>query len=199
MMRILVLADVESKYYWDFFSKDKIEDIDLILSAGDLKAEFLSFLATYVKVPILYVHGNHDAEYEEKPPEGCICIEDKIYKYKGIRIMGLGGSIRYKNGPFQYTQNEMKLRVMKMKPKILFNRGFDILLTHAPAYKIYDGEDKVHEGFESFVTLMDKYSPKFFVHGHIHMNYGMNNKRERSYKDTRIINAYDHFIIEYDE
>jgi Icc-related predicted phosphoesterase len=195
-VKILVLADVESKYYWDFFSMDKLNDIDLILSAGDLKAEFLSFLATYAKVPILYVHGNHDASYETKPPEGCICIEDKIYKYNGIRILGLGGSIRYKNGPHQYTQFEMKSRVAKLKPKIFFNRGFDILLTHAPAYHIYDGDDKVHEGFEAFVSLIDKYSPKFFVHGHIHMNYGMNNKRERNYKETRIINAYDHYIIE---
>ncbi len=195
-MKILVLADVESKYYWDFFSMDKLNDIDLILSAGDLKAEFLSFLATYAKVPILYVHGNHDASYETKPPEGCICIEDKIYKYNGIRILGLGGSIRYKNGPHQYTQFEMKSRVAKLKPKIFFNRGFDILLTHAPAYHIYDGDDKVHEGFEAFVSLIDKYSPKFFVHGHIHMNYGMNNKRERNYKETRIVNAYDHYIIE---
>ena len=195
-MKILVLADVESKYYWDFFSMDKLNDIDLILSAGDLKAEFLSFLATYAKVPILYVHGNHDASYETKPPEGCICIEDKIYKYNGIRILGLGGSIRYKNGPHQYTQFEMKSRVAKLKPKIFFSRGFDILLTHAPAYHIYDGDDKVHEGFEAFVSLIDKYSPKFFVHGHIHMNYGMNNKRERNYKETRIINAYDHYIIE---
>ncbi|MBQ4232394.1 MAG: metallophosphoesterase [Lachnospiraceae bacterium] len=197
-MKILVLADVESKYYWDFFSMDKLNDIDLILSAGDLKAEFLSFLATYAKVPILYVHGNHDASYETKPPEGCICIEDKIYKYNGIRILGLGGSIRYKNGPHQYTQFEMKSRVAKLKPKIFFNRGFDILLTHAPAYHIYDGDDKVHEGFEAFVSLIDKYSPKFFVHGHIHMNYGMNNKRERNYKETRIINAYDHYIIEFE-
>ena len=83
-MRILVLADEESKYYWDFFSKDKLDGIDLILSAGDLKPEYLSFLATYAKVPILYVHGNHDDCYDETPPDGCICIEDDIYVYNGV-------------------------------------------------------------------------------------------------------------------
>ena len=36
-MKILVLADVESKYLWDYFEKEKLEGIDLILSAGDLK------------------------------------------------------------------------------------------------------------------------------------------------------------------
>lgn len=57
-MRILVLADVESKYLWDYFEKEKLDGIDLILSCGDLKPQYLSFLASFSKVPILYVHGN---------------------------------------------------------------------------------------------------------------------------------------------
>ena len=54
-MKILVLADVESEYLWDYFKKEKLEGIDLILSAGDLDPKYLSFLATFAKVPILYV------------------------------------------------------------------------------------------------------------------------------------------------
>ena len=87
LMKILVLADVESKYLWDYFEKEKLEGIDLILSAGDLKPQYLSFLASFSKVPILYVHGNHDDCYDTQPPDGCIDIENKIYVYKGVRIM----------------------------------------------------------------------------------------------------------------
>ena len=83
LMKILVLADVESKYLWDYFEKEKLEGIDLILSAGDLKPQYLSFLASFTKVPVLYVHGNHDDCYEMQPPDGCINIENKIYVYKG--------------------------------------------------------------------------------------------------------------------
>ena len=61
-MKILVLADVESKYLWDYFEKEKLEGIDLILSAGDLKPQYLSFLASFSKVPVLYVHGNHEGK-----------------------------------------------------------------------------------------------------------------------------------------
>jgi len=78
-MKILVLADVESKYLWDFYEKSKLEGIDLIISCGDLKANYLSFLATFTSAPVLYVHGNHDTKYETHPPEGCICIDDDIY------------------------------------------------------------------------------------------------------------------------
>ena len=101
-MKILLLADEEKRSYWDFFKKEDFEGIDLIISCGDLKAEYLSFIATMTSIPILYVHGNHDDKYEIREPDGCICIEDDIYVHNGIRIMGLGGSQRYKPGKNQF-------------------------------------------------------------------------------------------------
>lgn len=196
-MRILVLADEESKYFWDHFEQSKLDGIDLILSCGDLKPEYLSFLATFAKVPILYVRGNHDDVYEERPPEGCICIEDNIYTYQGVRILGLGGSIRYKQGKNQYTQSEMRWRVRKLWWKLKRNKGFDILLTHAPAYHVNDGEDGPHEGFEAFVDLLEKYKPKCFIHGHVHMTYSRSHKRESVYKDTRVINGFEKHIFDF--
>lgn len=195
-MKIMVLSDTESKSLWDYFEKSKLEGIDLILSCGDLDPRYLSFLASFTKVPILYVHGNHDVCYEKIPPDGCICIEDTVYEYKGIRILGLGGSMRYKPGPHQYSQKEMNSRVRKLWYKLKRHKGFDILLAHSPAYQINDGEDLPHMGFQAFIHLMDKYSPKFFVHGHVHMNYGRQHVRLSQYKDTQIVNAYEQYIIE---
>ena len=170
-MKILILADVESKYLWDYFDKSKLEGVDLILSCGDLNPQYLSFLASFTQSPVLYVRGNHDDCYEQTPPEGCICIEDKIYTYKGLRIMGLGGSIRCK-------------------------KGFDILLTHSPAAGINDGFDSVHQGFTVFNELLDTYHPAYFIHGHIHKNYQANFVREQQYNETTIINGYERYIID---
>lgn len=195
-MKILFIADTESKVYWDFFKKEYFDDIDLIISCGDLKSEYLSFLATMTTVPVLYVHGNHDDDYVKNPPGGCICIEDKIYKYKGIRILGLGGSNRYKSGINQYTDYQMRKRVRKLKPKIWLNRGFDIFVTHAPASGLNDAEDPCHMGFPTFNIMIDKYQPKYFVHGHVHMNYGRQFPREDHIANTHVINAYEKFILE---
>ena len=113
-MKILFLADEESKMYWEYFKKEDFKGIDIIVSCGDLNPSYLSFLTTMVGVPLLYVHGNHDDKYNVKPPEGCICIEDEIYEYEGVRFLGLGGSNRYKPGDNQYTQKEMTKRVKKL-------------------------------------------------------------------------------------
>lgn len=195
-MKILFLADEESKVYWDYFKKEQFEGIDLIISCGDLKPEYLSFLATLVSVPLLYVHGNHDDKYDKRPPEGCICIEDRIYNFNGIRILGLGGSYRYKDGVNQYTELQMARRIAKLKLKLTISRGFDILVTHSPAYGFHDGEDQCHRGFDSFNRLINTYHPKYFVHGHVHMNYGRQFPRVDEIGDTQVINAFERYILE---
>lgn len=195
-MKILLLADEESRVYWDFFKKEDFADIDLIISCGDLKASYLSFLATMTSIPILYVHGNHDDSYKFTPPEGCICIEDQIYKYEGLKILGLGGSNRYKPGINQYSEKEMTKRVKKLKWKLKRNKDIDIIVTHAPIRGVNDDEDLCHMGFEVFRTLVEKHKPKYFVHGHVHLNYGRKFTREDNIGDTKIINAYEKYVIE---
>ena len=198
-MKILAISDEESTYLWDHFEKSKLEGIDLIISCGDLDPRYLSFLATFTQAPVLYVHGNHDEKYERIPPEGCICIDDNIYVHQGIRILGLGGYMRYREGMYQYTERDMRRRVRKLALKIFRHRGFDILVTHAPAYQINDARDLPHQGFQVFLNLMQRYKPRFFLHGHVHMSYGRNHKRYDKYQDTHVINAFERCVFEYED
>lgn len=198
-MKILAIADEESAYLWDHFEKSKLEGIDLIISCGDLDPRYLSFLATFTSAPVLYVHGNHDTKYEKIPPEGCINIEDKIYVHNGVRILGLGGSMRYKPGNHQYTERDMKKRVGKLWFQLLRKGGFDILVTHSPAYQLNDGRDLPHQGFNVFLTLLEKYRPKYFLHGHVHMAYGRKHKRYDKYQDTHVINAFERCVFEFED
>ncbi|MCI8859506.1 MAG: metallophosphoesterase [Lachnospiraceae bacterium] len=197
-MKILAISDEESKYLWEYFDKSKLADIDLIISCGDLDPHYLSFLVTVSSAPVLYVRGNHDDKYENSPPEGCICIEDQIYVHEGVRILGLGGSMRYSTGANQYTEWQMKQRAAKLKFQLFRRRGFDILVTHAPAYQLNDGRDLPHQGFQVFRKLIEKYRPKFFLHGHVHLNYGRNQKRYDKYQDTHIINAFERCVFEFE-
>ncbi|HBA63387.1 MAG TPA: metallophosphoesterase [Lachnospiraceae bacterium] len=198
-MKILAIADEESRYLWDFFDKSKLEGIDLILSAGDLDPRYLSFLATFTHAPVLYVHGNHDTKYDTIPPDGCICIDDDIYVYKGIRIMGLGGSMRYSQGNYQYTDKEMAARFYKLWWKMKRKGGIDILLTHSPAYQLNDGRDLPHQGFRIFNRIMKKYRPRFFLHGHVHKTYGRHHKRYDKYENTHVLNVYERCVFDYED
>lgn len=198
-MKILAIADEESKGLWEYFDKSKLEGVDLIISCGDLDPAYLTFLVTMASIPVLYVHGNHDGKYSKTPPDGCICIEDQIYVHKGIRILGLGGSMRYSAGTHQYTERQMKQRAARLRFQIFRRRGFDILVTHAPAYQLNDGRDLPHQGFQVFRRLLEKYRPKFFLHGHVHLSYGVSHKRYDKYEDTHVINAYERCVFEFED
>ncbi|MCQ2558058.1 MAG: metallophosphoesterase [Oscillospiraceae bacterium] len=195
-MKILVVSDEEESCFWDYYRPGRLAEYDLILAAGDLKAEYLSFLVTMARCPLMYIHGNHDGRYEKKPPEGCNCIEDKLIIYRGVRILGLGGCRKYKGDTHQYTDAQMRRRIRKLWPALKLAGGVDIVLTHAPARYCGDAEDLCHRGFESFVDLMDQYRPQYFVHGHIHLNYGKDLSRVRQRGSTTIVNACGHYVIE---
>ena len=194
-VKVLLVSDVEDNYIWDHFDYERFKEIQLVISCGDLKASYLEYIATMIKAPLFYVNGNHDGRYLENPPAGCIPIDDKIIVYKNLRILGLGGSISYNKGPFQYSEKEMQRRVAKLKLSLWKNKGFDILVTHAPAKGIGDGEDYCHQGFEAFIDILNKYSPKYFFYGHQHLDYGKGH-RKIVYNSTTVINAFKYHIIE---
>ncbi len=195
-MKILLVSDKEDSYIWDYFDSERFKDIELMISCGDLKAEYLSFLVTMINAPLFYVPGNHNTSYIKEPPGGCVSIHDQLVNYNNIRLLGLGGCRRYNYGEFQYSEDQVRNRILKLTPKIWWNKGFDILVTHSPAYPLGDGKDLAHVGFKSYVELIDKYSPRYFVHGHQHLNYNIS-PRISKYKNTTIINAYGYYILDY--
>ena len=195
-MKILLVSDEEDKYLWDFYKPGRLKGIDLILSAGDLKAEYLSFLVTMANRPLLYVPGNHDGGYAQRPPEGCQCIDGKVVTVGGLRILGLGGSALYNGGPHQYTEKQMRRRIHRLRLKLALTGGVDIVLTHAPVRGFGDEDNMTHRGFEAFLPLLDQYQPRYLVHGHIHQRYGANRPRCHQYGKTTIINATGRYILE---
>lgn len=195
-MKILCVSDEECPALWDYYVPGRLKDYDLIISAGDLKASYLSFLVTMAKCPVFYIHGNHDTSYDRKPPEGCDCIDDYLVEYNGLRILGLGGCPWYHPGKFQFTEADMKKRLRKLRFALWRAGGVDIVVTHAPPKGVGDLEDPAHRGFEMLLELMDKYRPKYLLHGHVHLRYGTDQTRVRQYGDTQVINVCERYVLD---
>jgi len=195
-MKILALADEECPALYEYYQPGRLAEYDLIISCGDLNPKYLSFVVTMARVPVLYVHGNHDDRYDRIPPEGCDCIDDQLIVYKGVRILGLGGCKMYRNAPHQYTEEDMKKRIRKLRWKLWRHKGVDIVVTHAPPAGVGDSDDIAHKGFEQLLALMDKYHPKYLLHGHVHMSYGTDQTRVRRYGETQVINCSERYVLE---
>ncbi len=176
-IKILVVSDVVSREIYNEQIGALFGTVELALSCGDLPYDYLEYIVTMLDVPLLYVHGNHDhplqTEYGEIPaPRGCVSVEGRVMRAKGLLVGGLGGSIRYRpSGAHQYTEWEMRKRILRMTPilwrnRLLHERSLDIFLAHAPPRGIHDEEDRAHHGFKAFRSLILRHHPRYFLHGH---------------------------------
>jgi Icc-related predicted phosphoesterase len=198
-MRILTVSDFVEPALYDRFDAERFSGVNLILSCGDLPPEYLSFLVHALDAPLYYVKGNHDIRHSSKHPDGCVNINAKLIQFQGIKILGLEGSHWYNGGPFQYTERQMRRTIRGLRTTMWFQKGIDIIITHAPPRHIHDAEDRCHRGFESFRWLIEKYSPRYFIHGHTHASFSDASQRITIVNKTRVVNSYGSYLFEIED
>ncbi len=200
-MHILVLADEPVDRLWGSFGRETLRKADLILSCGDLPENYLSYMTCFSSAPVIYIHGNHDHRYADRKLEGCVCAEGHVMLVKGLRILGLGGSMRYHpTAKCMYTEAEMEARIRKLRRELKLTGGFDILLTHSPIAGLGDQEDLPHRGFACFRPLLEAYQPAVMFHGHVHQAYSASHfVRVRECAGVPVINACGSYEYDFPE
>lgn len=218
-MKVLCVADHIDPLVYSTQIKSRFRDVELVLGAGDLPLEYYSFIVSSLNVPLLFIYGNHnlsrldfyqgrlspteramDDQFKYGNAVGATFLEDRHHRHGKLLVAGLGGSMRYNHGEHQFTEFQMMLRVLRLAPRLWWNRlvhgrFLDVLLTHAPPRGIHDREDRCHWGFKAFLTFMKWFKPRYLIHGHIHL-YELNEVRRSTYLQTEIVNCYDHLVLE---
>jgi uncharacterized protein len=205
-MNILTLSDVQVPYLYSSQVKTLYSEVDLLVSCGDLPPEYLEYIVSSLNVPHYYVRGNHSQIIET--PEGDRCEEPfvgsnlhrRAVNYRGLLLAGIEGSLRYRPGPFQYTQGEMWRFVLAFVPRLLYNRlrygrFLDVFVTHASPWGIHDQPDLPHHGIRAFTWLVKVFQPQVHLHGHIHV-YHPETVTESRVGRTRVLNAFGHRQVE---
>ena len=221
-MKLLCVSDQIDPFIYSSSIKERFGDVDAVISAGDLPDEYLEFLVSALNKPVFFVFGNHNlknfnyyhntagcSKYDYRfkysyltggSSTGAVYIGFKCIRTEKMLIAGLSGSLKYNKGLCQYSERQMKLRLLLLIPSLILNkikygRFLDILVTHAAPRGIHDKEDRCHMGFKCFLSFMKIFKPRFLIHGHIHL-YDLQDKRISEYEKTTVINAYSHYIIE---
>lgn len=201
MVKILTVSDTEMPQLENAANlRRRYNDIDAVLSCGDMPSAYLDFISTVLGKPLMYVRGNHDEMYDQTPPGG-INLHENFTTFKGVTFIGLEGSIKYNKGVIQYTQSQMHSKVLKLAPHLRYRRwrkghGVDVFVAHSPARGIHDIEDDYpHRGFDAFINFLDWYRPRYMLHGHVH-TWDRRKTTETEYKDTTILNINPYTILE---
>ena len=148
------------------------------------------------------IHG-HGATYlgfKAFANENLLVEDPETGRKTPLLIAGASGTSRYNNGLCQFTDSQMKFKLLKLVPKLIYNklkygRYLDIFMTHASPRHIHDHEDPCHIGFECYNWFLQRFKPVYMVHGHIHL-YDLREERIGKYYDTTVVNAYAHYVIE---
>ncbi len=222
-MRVLAVADHVDPLVYSHNIKSRFNAVDFVIGAGDLDISYYEYIVSCLNKPLYFVFGNHNlTEFSmfhpsqgAFPPDhtknsiamhyGSCCVDGTIKRDKktGIIIAGLGGSQRYNNEKHQYTELQMFLRILKLIPhmmiyRIKYGRWADLLVTHATPKGIHDREDLCHQGFKCFLWFIKVFKPRYLIHGHVHL-YDINAQRQSELYNTRIINAYNHIIFDWEK
>lgn len=190
VVSVLAVADETIESLWS--AQVRSMDVDLILGAGDLPFDYLEYLTDALNAPCVFVPGNHDPDLTGYSagragwmraglpttwpgPVGAVNADRKIVSAAGLRIAGLGGSIRYNGGPNQWTQRQQRRRGKSLTRTKTWaekvrgdQRGVDVLLTHSPPFRVGDGTDPAHVGFDCLHDVTRILRPQILLHGHIH-------------------------------
>lgn len=199
-MRILSLSDTIVSLIYSPFTRNRLDGVDVILGCGDLPYHYLEYVFNSLSAPLYFVRGNHDKiiEYssagQRSGPHGGIDLHGRTARYKGLLLAGVEGCLRYRPGPFQYSQAEMWGHVLRLVPallrnRLLYGRYLDVFITHAPPRGIHDADDLPHQGIDAFLWLVKIFQPALHIHGHIHIYYP-GQELETSQGATRVINTY---------
>ena len=156
-MRLLALADEPARADPARLVADNRPDV--VVTLGDLEPAWLAPLAN-AGVPVLGVHGNHDAE-DQLAALGIRDLHLGREEIGGVTFTGFEGCVRYgRGGPHQLTQ-DAAARLLRRLP------GADVLLAHAPPAGVNDEpDDPAHSGFTALRDWVERHEPRLLLHGH---------------------------------
>jgi Icc-related predicted phosphoesterase len=210
MVRALAVSDEEVSFLTT--ERAAAFGVDLVIAAGDLSFEYLGALIDFVDRPGVFVPGNHDPSLSRFSKHfswslragmpkagpgsaGFVNADGRVVDIGGLRVAGLGGCLRYRPGPNQWSELEQARRGRRLvrsarRLRTRDGRDVDILLTHAPPRHCGDREDQPHRGFECLHDVVAALQPRLLVHGHIHP-YGQP-VPDRLLGETTVVNVVGH-------
>ena len=198
-IRILAISDEPDPSLDSEATRQGIGHLDLIIGAGDLQPEYLSFVADAFHAPLRYVRGNHDvgsawADTERRLLPQPIPDATPVTE-AGLRIIGFSGSPTYSGRGMEVSGPGMWLRSALAWFRTLGQRPL-LVVSHAPPRGVNDDTDLAHRGFTAFRWLVSRLTPPLWLHGHTALvRRGIDDRCER-YGGTLFYNCTGATLIE---
>ncbi|QJE95508.1 metallophosphoesterase family protein [Luteolibacter luteus] len=158
MLRAIAIADDDG-----LVGNLESDPVDLLISLGDLwDASIDKAVASYKPRRTFAVRGNHDTDAPFA--RHITSLHYTVEHFSGLSFGGFNGSWRYKpRGHHLFEQHEVS-RMLRSFPRV------DVFVAHNSPRGIHERDGEVHQGFDGFLDYLEKQKPRYFLHGHQHLN-----------------------------
>jgi uncharacterized protein len=198
-LRILAVSDEPDPSLDSAATRDGIGFVDMIVGAGDLQPEYLSFVSDAFHAPLRYVRGNHDVGSAWTHTEHTLLPEPMpdatVITEAGLSLIGFSGSPVYSRRGHEVSSARMWSRAIR---GWLRARGREpiLVVSHTPPRDVNDDNDLTHRGFTSFRWLAERLRAPLWLHGHTALvRRGLDDRCAR-YGDTLFYNCTGATLIE---
>lgn len=168
-IRILAISDEPDPSLESPATRDGLGEIDLIIGAGDLQPEYLSFVTDAFHAPLRYIRGNHDVgpawAHTERHLLPQPMPDATLVSEAGLHLIGFSGSPIYSGRGMEVSGFGMWLRSIGAWLRTRGRRPL-LVVTHAPPRDVNDDGDLAHRGFAAFRWLARRLAPPLWLHGH---------------------------------
>lgn len=205
-MKLCIISDTHSKH-------KKLNDYnlegDVIIHCGDFtsrgyKHEIINFFKWFSNLDQfdykIIIAGNHDLMFDENNslakslvPSNVIYLEDNSVIIDDIKFYGTPYQKIFYNWAFNRDSETLK------KHWEIIPDDTDVLITHAPPYKILDFVEYSYEhvGDKSLRDeIFNRIRPQINCFGHIHDQHGIVNLNNIKFINASLLNDKYHFVFE---
>lgn len=185
----VVLADLHMCFYEDVRKIKEVlrsEPYDCVIFLGDIMAEDIKeFVPCAGGRPCLYILGNHDEWGQNNNIPGLTYIDGRTVSVNGVRISGVSGGPKYKEGPYGMRTEE------EVREALSHIEDTDILISHESPYHLLN-PNRSHAGFQAISDFLDEKRPPLHIFGHHHIDH------EEIRNSTREVCVYGCAVITTD-
>lgn len=169
-IRLLAVSDEVDPSLWDHLDREALGPLDLLVSSGDLPPDYLSYLEGTLRVPFVFVMGNHDLDEAWAHEAGRLLPSRKsgarLTEAAGVAIALLdwpgGDKIRTRSQDLITWRQVLRLWLAVR----LGARRPDIVVSHVAPDQMLDPRDLYHRSFPAYRWLARRLRPTLWLHGH---------------------------------
>lgn len=167
--RLLAVSDEADRTLWHHLDRTALEPLDLLVSCGDLPPDYLSYLEGSLRVPFVYVKGNHDLNEAWRQQAARLLPgrrgRTELVDAAGLTVALLGwpGSTKARTSGLAMSAwgDAFGLWLASLR-----HRRPAIVVSHVAPHDAGDTPDVYHRGFRAYRWLAERLRPILWLHGH---------------------------------